>query len=213
MVQALLAVLGSQMLRQPKWWRIIHLLFMPTVFLGLSWQLPSWLYLLALLLSGLVFWGTVKGDVPLFLSSTAVSDALIQLIKTEAASSFVDIGAGLATVVQPIAANRTDLRVVGLERAPIPWLIAKWRCRKLANVRISRNSFWDCDLGDFDVVFAFLSPLVMARVGEKIKAQMRPGSLFVSSSFPIPEARPESVMVLADRRKTRLYCYRIKNDR
>lgn len=209
LIQAGLAGLFSCGFRQPYWWLPIHLLFMPAVLLGLTWQIPAWLYLLVLLLLTLLFWGTVKGDVPLFLSSSAVSEALIEIINREQAQSFVDIGAGLATVVVPLAKARQDMAVVALERAPLPWLLAAWRCRNLANVRVGRSSFWGWDLREFDVVFAFLSPLVMAQIGEKIQREMRAGCLFVSSSFPIPNSEAESVLELNDRRKTKLYCYRI----
>ncbi len=208
-LQALLAALFSRAIRQPVWWVPIHLLFMPAVLLGSTWQLPAPLYLLLLLLLVLLFWGTVKGDVPLFLSSSAVSDALIQIVQREGAKSFVDIGAGLGTVVVPLAKAGPNMRILALERAPLPWLMAAWRCRKLANVSVGRTSFWQQDLAQFDLVFAFLSPLVMTEIGEKIRREMRAGCLFVSSSFPIPDSKPESVLELNDRRKTKLYCYRI----
>lgn len=208
-MQACLAALCSRGFRQPVWWLPIHLLFIPTVLLGLSWQVPAWLYLMMLLLLTLLFWGTVKGDVPLFLSSSAVSEALIEIVSREEAQSFIDIGAGLATVVVPLAKARPDMTIAALEQAPLPWLLAAWRCRNLANVSVGRSSFWNQDLRRFDVVFAFMSPLVMAKIDEKIRQEMRAGCLFVSSSFAIPNGEPESVIELNDRRKTKLYCYRI----
>ncbi|MCQ8118817.1 class I SAM-dependent methyltransferase [Methylomonas rosea] len=208
-MQACLAALCSRGFRQPVWWLPIHLLFIPTILLGLSWQVPAWLYLLMLLLLTLLFWGTVKGDVPLFLSSSAVSEALIEIVSREEAQSFVDIGAGFGTVVVPLGNAKPDMAIVALERAPLPWLLADWRCRNLTNIRVGRSSFWDQDLRQFDVVFAFLSPLVMAKIGEKVRREMRAGCLFISSSFPIPNGVPESVLELNDRRKTKLYCYRI----
>ncbi|WKJ90107.1 class I SAM-dependent methyltransferase [Methylomonas montana] len=208
-LQALLAGLFSRWIGQPLWWLPMHLLFMPAVLLSQTFHLPAGWYLLGLLGLVLVFWGTVKGDVPLFLSSNAVSEALIAIVRREQARSFADIGAGLGTIVAPLATACPDVRILALERAPLPWLFSACRCRRHPNVRAKLASFWDLDLGQFDVVFAFLSPLVMARVGAKIRREMRGGSLFVSSSFPIPEGNPESVLDLADSRKTKLYCYRI----
>lgn len=208
-LQALLAGLFSRWFNHPLWWLPIHLLFMPAVLLSQTFHLPAGWYLLGLLGLILVFWGTVKGDVPLFLSSNAVSEALIVIVRREQAGSFADIGAGLGTVVAPLAAACPAVRILALERAPLPWLFSACRCRRHPNVRVKLASFWDLDLEQFDMVFAFLSPLVMARVGEKIRREMRVGSLFVSSSFPIPDGKPESVLELADSRHTKLYCYRI----
>lgn len=209
LLQAATAASLSAVLRQPVWWRFIHLSFMPSVAIMLAFNLPSWLYLLILLLLTLVFWGTVKGDVPLFLSSSAVSDAVIAIVARENAASFADIGAGVGTVVAPLARQFPGLRIQAMERAPLPWLMALWRCRKLPNVEVRLGSLWRGNLAGYAVVFAFLSPLVMARVGEKVRRDMREGSLFISSSFPVPGWLPEAVVEIDDSRKTRLYCYRI----
>lgn len=208
-LQALLAASFSRWFGQARWWLLMHLLFLPAVLLSQTLHLPAWWYLLGLLGLILVFWGTVKGDVPLFLSSDAVSETVIAIVRREQTRSFVDIGAGLGTVVAPLATACPDLSILALERAPLPWLFSACRCRHHANVHVKLASFWELDLGQFDMVFAFLSPLVMARVGEKIRREMPAGSLFVSSSFPIPQGNPESVLELADSRCTKLYCYRV----
>lgn len=208
LVQGIAAALWAGILRQPYWWFSIHLLFLPTAIAMLALQLPSWLYLLVVLLLALVFWGTVKGDVPLFLSSNAVADEVANIVEKENAGLFADLGAGVGSVAVPLAQRRA-LRVDAWERAPLPWFITVWRCRKLPNASVKRASLWSCDLVRYDVVFAFLSPAVMAELGEKVRAEMRPGSLFISSSFPIPDWEPESVVRIEDRRRTILFCYRV----
>lgn len=208
LVQGAAAALWCVVLRQPYWWLPIHLLFLPMAIGMLTLQLPSWLYLLVVLLLALVFWGTVKGDVPLFLSSTAVADAITAIVERENAKVFADLGAGVGSVAVPLAQHRA-MTVDAWERAPLPWLITAWRCRKLPNATVKRASLWGCNLACYDAVFAFLSPAVMAELGEKVRREMRPGSLFISSSFPIPAWQPESVVQLEDRRRTKLFCYRI----
>jgi hypothetical protein len=39
---------------------------------------------------------------------------------------------------------------------------------------------------------------------------MKPGSLLVSNSFPVPSIDADEVWELSDRRKTKLYLYEIK---
>ncbi|MDD5112886.1 MAG: hypothetical protein PHC94_02625 [Methylobacter sp.] len=207
--QGIIAAVSSRLFYQPRWWIPIHLLFLPAA-LGLSvLNFPSWVYLLTLLVFALVFWGTVKGDVPLFLSSSAVAEAMISLVKQEHADSFVELGAGVGSVVVPLAKRFLLLNITALERAPLPWLILRCRCRLLSKVIVQNKSLWACDLSNQNLVFAFLSPLFMDQLGEKVRREMRSGSLFVSSSFPVPGWAPESVMLLSDRRKTKLYCYRL----
>jgi hypothetical protein len=208
LLQGSTAALWCQVLRQPYWWIPIHVAFLPTAIILLTLNLPSWLYLLTALLLTLVFWGTVKGDVPLFLSSTAVADAVAVIVDQENASTFADLGAGIGSVAAPLAHHR-QLKVDAWERAPLPWLIAAWRCRKLPNASVKRASLWGCNLACYEVVFAFLSPLVMDDLGKKIIDEMSSGSLFISSSFPIPDWEPESIVQINDRRRTKLFCYRV----
>jgi hypothetical protein len=160
------------------------------------------------LLLALVFWGTVNGDVPLFLSSTFVADAVADIVERENADTFADLGAGVGSVAVPLAQYRS-ITVDAWERAPLPWLITAWRCRKLANASVKRASLWECNLAAYRVVFAFLSPAVMAELGEKVRREMHPGSLFISSSFPIPGWEPEAIVQIEDRRMTKLFCYRV----
>lgn len=209
-IQSISAAVASHALRQPDWWKLIHLMFVPAALGMLTLQLPSWIYLLAALLLALVFWGTVKGDVPLFLSSTAVTETLKSIVDQENAARFIDLGAGVGSVAIPLAQYRPDMQVEAWERAPIPWAITAMRCRPLTNISVHRQSFWACDLSVYDVVFAFLSPAPMPQLGEKVLREMHAGSLLVSSSFPIPGWEPETTLQLEDSMKTILYCYRIK---
>ena len=210
-LQAALAGLLSRVIRQPVWWLPIHLGFLPALWLTLrltqSLALPSTVFLGIFLLLVLVFWGTVKGEVPLFLSSSAVNAALLEIIAAENPANLIELGAGIGSVVVPLAEKLPALPITAIENAPLPWLILRWRCRKFANVKIGRQSFWDCNFGDYALAFAFLSPLVMSRIGKKCRHEMRHG-LLVSSSFEIPAQPAETILTLDDRRQTRLYCYR-----
>jgi hypothetical protein len=65
------------------------------------------------------------------------------------------------------------------------------------------------DWQHYDLVYAFLSPVPMAAVWRKARAELRPGSLLVSNSFPLPEREPDALIEVGDRRRTVLYVYRI----
>lgn len=209
LTQGIVAALSSGILRQPPWWPVIHLLFLPAAVTLLNLAIPPHWYLLIVLILTLIFWGTVKGDVPLFLSSSAVAGAIIEIVNAEHAQQFADLGAGVGSVTIPLAKHSPHVKIDAFERAPLPWAINHWRSRKLINIKSSRESFWSCDLAQYDVVFAFLSPAAMPGLGAKIRLSMRPGSLFISSSFPVPEWEPEFIKQVCDRRQTQLFCYRV----
>lgn len=212
LTQGCAAALVSYVLNQPRWWLPMHLLFMPAVVVALTLHLPSELYLAAFILFALVFWGTVKGDVPLFLSSREVMLAVAEITDDARARRFADLGAGVGSVAAPLAQHFPLLMVEAWESAPLPWAITRWRGHQLPNLTVRRQSFWDADLSQYDVVFAFLSPQPMPALGEKVLREMRPGCLFISSSFPVPNWKPETVYQVEDRRGTRLYCYRIREN-
>lgn len=205
-LQAFAAALLSRLFRQPYWWQLIHLLFAPALGLVLTLHAPPLLFLGLFLLLLLIFWGTVYGEVPLFLSSHAVVEALQEIIAEEAAGQLIELGAGVGSVVVPLARQCPLLQITAIENAPIPWLILRWRCRSLANVRVCRGNFWKCKLDQFDLAFAFLSPLVMTRLEDKCRREMN--GLLVSASFPMAGLTAETAFDLPDRRQTRLYCYR-----
>ncbi|OAI10370.1 hypothetical protein A1359_16800 [Methylomonas lenta] len=206
-LQPLLAVLLSRLFRQPLWWIPIHLLFLPLIGLLVQLNLPAWIYLLGFMLLILVFWGTVKGDVPLFLSSPAVSQALSTIVQREQADSLIDLGAGIGSVVVPLANRFPQMHITAVEQAPIPWLILVWRCRKFKSVKIYRDNFWDYPLANYSVVFAFLSPKVMTRLDEKCRNELAVGNLLVASTFPVPDRIPSSVISL-NKKHLKLHCYR-----
>ncbi len=208
-VQSSLAMLFSFLSRQPTWWLPIHLLFLPSVFVFFTFAIPAWIYLVLVVIFTLVFWGTIRGDVPLFLSSSIVTETVIDLLKTENAKTFADLGAGIGTVAIPVAKRLPKINVEAWELAPFPWMICKLRGRFLSNYAALRRNFFAADVKKYDVIFAFLSPLAMPEVSQKLKREMRSGTLLISSSFPAPNWKPETVLHLNDRRKTVLFCYRI----
>lgn len=209
LAQCGMAIAGSFLLHQPKWWIPIHLVFLPSVFIFFTLALPAWLYLIITLVLILIFWGTVRGDVPLFLSSNEVTHAVAGLLQQEQAKHFADLGAGVGSVAVPVARLFKNINVEAWELAPIPWLISAWRGRNVSNYTALRQNFFNSDFEKYDVVFAFLSPAVMPAVSEKIKREMRSGTLFISSSFPAPDWKPESIKEMDDLRRTVLFCYRI----
>ncbi|WP_300452312.1 class I SAM-dependent methyltransferase [Accumulibacter sp.] len=203
------ALLLASFTRQPWWWRLIHLFFAPLAWgvAGLAID-PGWFLLLFIALL-LVYRGALTGQVPLYLSNRPTALALAELTAERPALRFLDLGAGIGSVLRPLAGKRPDASFTGVENAPATWLIGRLLTAGLANCDWRWGDFWRTDLASFDVVYAFLSPAPMAALWEKVQREMRPGSLFVSNSFPVPGVEASREIELADARQTRLYCYRV----
>lgn len=205
----MLAAVFSALAGLAKWWMLIQLLFVPAVVLMLAVDVPPSLFLGAFLFMLLVYWSTFISQVPLYLSSNKVWHALESLLPNARAGSnfiFMDLGSGLGGVITHLAGVRPDGIYVGVEAAPLPFLCS-WLRIKLGgnrNCRVRWGSLWDCNLAQYDVVFAYLSPVPMSKLWHKARAEMRPGTLFISSTFAVPDQSPHEVIQVDDLHRSSL---------
>jgi SAM-dependent methyltransferase len=206
-LQGLGAALVSLLLRGPIWWLPIHLGFLPLAVLALGLGLPSWLWLACFALLLLIFWRTDRSRVPLYLTNAEASAALAALLPVTPVS-VIDLGCGDGGLLRRLASARPDCRFVGFEHAPLTCALAWLRCRGLVNVEIRWGDFWSHPLGDYGLVYAFLSPAPMPRLWTKASNEMKADALLVSNSFVVPEIQAASTVEVADGRRTRFYCYR-----
>lgn len=191
--------------RLPIWWCLINLMFVPGLWLALGAGIDTAWYLAGFALLALTSLGAVRTRVPLYLSSPRAAQALADRLPPQAV--FMDLGCGLGGPLARLARLRPDVRLHGVEAAPLNWLIARLRLGRRAAVRL--GSLWDTDLSPFDVVYAYLSPAPMARLWEKARAEMRPGSLLISNSFPVPGVPPAESVDLHDLSRARLMIWRL----
>ena len=207
-LQGVCAAAVSHKLRTPAWWLPIHLAFLPAVVLAQRLEIaPGW-YLAAFVLLLLIYWRIDRSRVPLYLSNADTARALLQLLPAKPCR-VADLGCGHGGLLRRLARARPDSAFLGIEHAPLPWLWARLAGRTLPNLCIRYGDFWNDPLTLYDVVYAFLSPTPMAALLRKARAEMRGGALLVSNSFAVPDAEPERVVEVADRRATQLYCYRL----
>ena len=202
------ALLIASLSRQPWWWRLIHALFAPAAWGVAALAIdPGW-FLLALILMLLVYRGAITGRIPLYLSNKETAAALAELIADRPGARFVDLGAGIGSVLRPLARALPNARFTGIENAPATWLIGYLRTAGLANCQWRWGDIWQFDLAPYDVVYAFLSPEPMPELWAKVQREMVSGSVFISNSFRVPDVDASAVIEVDDGRQTRLYCYR-----
>lgn len=207
--QATAAGAAALALRSAPWWLPIHLVFTPLLVLAQrpgvapGWYLGGFAVLVAL------YWSSFRTQVPLYLTNRRTLATLAALLPPDRALRVLDLGSGTGTLPAVLGRQHPDWRIEGLELAPGPWLIGRWRTRRLPNVSLRRTDFFSVRWSEYDVVYAFLSPVPMAAVWEKAQAELPAGALLVSNSFPVPGRKPDQVVTVADRRATRLYVYRI----
>lgn len=195
-----------------KWWLVIQLLFAPALVFMLAVELPPTLFLGAFLVLLLVYWSTFRTQVPLYLSSNKVWHALERLLpvaKIDSGFTFIDLGSGLGGVLTHLASVRPDGRYIGVEAAPLPvfWSWLRIKLGNHRNCRVKWGSLWDCDLSQYDVVFAYLSPVPMEKLWNKARTEMRSGTIFISSTFTVLDQAHHEIVQVNDLHHSTLFIW------
>lgn len=192
----------------PAWWLPINLLFISGLLATQGLRLAAHWYLAAFVLLLLVYGRVALTRVPLYLSSRAAWQAVADLMPPRAVVA--DLGSGMGGLLAFLSRQHPEGVYVGVETAPLPFLISRLRAR-LGGGRYSIrwNSFWKLDLQPYDVVYAYLSPVPMADLWRKARSEMRPGTLFVSNTFAIPGVEASGTVQLDDLHHSTLYLYRL----
>jgi hypothetical protein len=189
------------------WWTVFHLVMPWLALLALQWHLPLWVYPALALLLLAVFSPVLRDRVPFFLSSDQVAQSLLLVMDQRQTSSFVDLGCATGGLLMTLAKSRLETQFVGVETAWLPYWVARLRTWQLANVTIRRQNIWDTHLGGFDLVYCFLSPDPMTRLGGKFEEEADRGACLVSNSFRIPDRKPDETRTVTDWRESVLWVY------
>ena len=207
-----LAAAFSRLAGLARWWLLIQLLFVPALLLMLSLQLPPNFFLGAFLVLLAVYWSTFRTQVPLYLSSQKIWQAMELLLPAESPGknfTFMDLGSGIGGILTHLAGARPDGRYYGVEAAPLPFLWSWLRIRLggYRNCEVKWGSLWDCDLAQYDVVFAYLSPVPMDELWQKARREMRPGTAFISNTFAVADHPPQQTFTVDDLHRSTLYIW------
>lgn len=209
-VQGVFAAMISFRLNMAIWWILIHVLFMPSLIATLALSLPPFWFCVVFLILILIYGKTYQTQVPLYLSSQEVTKALVSFLPQQRKFSFIDLGCGCGGLLKNLSHMQSNGSYYGIEAAPVPYLVSKLRNLVFSpDTRITWGDFWKDDLAHYDVVYAYLSPVPMKSLWQKVCLEMRPGSIFISNSFIIPGVLPEKSLQLNDLSGSTLYMWRI----
>lgn len=130
----------------------------------------------------------------LYVSTTrARISAFLRNVDVTPGQCFLDLGCGDGRVLRAIR-KRVEVRAVGYELNPLAWLRARVQSFTDPGIEIRRRDFWKADLSEADVVFCYLFPDVMKRLADKLRAELRPGTLVASCNFALPGLAPEKIL-------------------
>lgn len=209
-LQGILAATISYKARMAIWWIPMHFLFVPILIVTLSLDLSPLWFCVSFLLLVLVYGKTYQTQVPLYLSSSDVTNTLSTLLPERRHFTFIDLGSGCGGVLSKLSQMISNGDYYGIESAPLPCMIGKLRnLMSRPGCRIKWGNFWVHNLSEYDVVYAYLSPVPMEKLWRKVCQEMRPGSLFISNTFAVPGIRPDQTIALDDFSGSTLFVWRI----
>lgn len=203
----------GRLLRLPVWWLPVQAAAPALIYGAAQLQLPAWAYggILAALV--LLLWNSAGDRVPLYLTGRRTRAALAGLVPGAEPVRAIDLGCGFGGPLLAMASANAhpESRFLGVETAPLPFLVAKARARLARDPRVAVawRSLWNVDLAAFDVVYAFLSPEPMPRLMDKAAKEMRTGTLFVSNEFTDPAYNAPREIAPEGLRGRRLYIWKV----
>ena len=166
-------------------------------------MIPDWLPyllngLLLLAVASIIFYGVRLGITPMPSSRKAVDNVPRPHPKRRpTARSWTSVQDGGPSLT-PSRSDLPDADVVGCELSPIPWLYSRLKgvFVRRPNLTLHRQSVFDIDLTDVDVVVVYLHPAAMRKLGPKFERELRPGTLVLSNTFPVPKWEPAQTIHL-----------------
>jgi SAM-dependent methyltransferase len=210
-MQGMLSAILGLVLGLAWWWLPINLIFLPAVVLVQQLQLPAVAYQAGFLLLLVFNWGVIRTRVPLYLSRRAVWEQVARLLPADRPYTLIDIGSGLGGMTLYLGRARPNGIHHGIEISPAPWLVSRIRAWvRGAPASFRCGDYRQLDLSGYDVVFAFLSPLVMRSLLVKASREMRPGTLLLSLAFPLPGVEHDIVLHTGNGKRQTLYGWRIR---
>lgn len=116
----------------------------------------------------------------------------LEMAKLQSGELLYDLGAGDGRVLF-LAAEEFGARAIGIEAAWMQYLYTLGRIflkGQQAQIRVRRENFYQANLSDADVVFAFFTSREVSKIQDHLQKEMKPGSRLVAVSADFPLWKP-----------------------
>ncbi|MCK5413326.1 MAG: class I SAM-dependent methyltransferase [Candidatus Pacebacteria bacterium] len=148
------------------------------------------------------------GPIP---TSKKGTEKAVALADIKPGENFYELGCGEGRVLVKTV-EKYDCFGVGYELVIPYYLLAKLRARlskKSKNINVRCQNFFKADLRDADVIFCFLTPGLMQKLGKYFQEQeLKKGVRIVSYAFKIRNLEPERI-IKHSKENWNIYMYRL----
>jgi len=154
----------------------------------------------------------ILGDAPFVPVMDHALKPIVELLDLDDASTFVEVGCGDGKVLVAASVKFPQVRMIGIERNLVPYLLARFKTRNLPNVEIVRQDIFTYDFSAATHLYTYLFPAVMNGLYGRFQSQLQPGTVLISCDFMFSEKYPVRSIDIAPSDKTilakRLHVYR-----
>ncbi|MBP8288165.1 MAG: class I SAM-dependent methyltransferase [Rhodoferax sp.] len=164
------------------WWRrlIIALGFPLSLAVTGILALPSWAWLLPLLLLLLIYPLNAWRDAPLFPTPKNALNRLPAQFRVKVNALVLDAGCGLGDGLIALHSAYPHAQLHGLEWS---WPLCALCALRCPWARVRQGDIWRANWSGYDLVYLFQRPESMPRAAVKARAELKPGAWLVSLEF------------------------------
>jgi len=168
------------------------------------------LIFISIILLLLIFWQfstiiSIFGGVHYVYSGSEIIRESLKIAKAKKEDNFWELGSGFGSGLV-IASEEFGLKSVGIEISPFHYLVSKIKTRGLNNIQIILSNIKNINLESAKIVYCYLSPKLMHYLSKKLYQELKPGSIIISNSFPIPDKKPYLTQKIKNKK---IYFYKI----
>jgi precorrin-6B methylase 2 len=112
---------------------------------------------------------------------------MVALAKIKKGERVCDLGSGTGKIIIAVGRRYKDNSVVGIEKSRLLRAVTKLKLLFLhpfscKRIKVANKDFFKSELGEFDVIFCFLTPEGLRRLRPKFSA-LKAGSRIISNTF------------------------------
>jgi len=148
-----------------------------------------------------------RGYAPFVSTDNITIKKILSKVKIKEQSIIYELGCGRARFLRIIEKSFPRTELIGIENLSSLYLINKLRLKlQGSRIELLKKDFFVVNLKNADLIYCYLNNSTMQKLGEKFKQECLPGTQIISRSFPIPQFKPEELIIV---RNKKIYFYKI----